>query len=119
MLFCAGVAAYVFGVCLGVPRLLFGMSGLLAIQQDIVWYSGVPIVLGLSLSLLDVLVFFNRKRLGTPLRMAPLTNRGVTVALTASSATTAKTRLMRTQLRQAQSPITSLHPDMVGASSAA
>lgn len=83
MLFCAGVAGYVFGVCLGVPRLLFGMSSLLAIQQDIVWYSGVPIVLGLSLSLLDVLVFFNKKRLGTPLRMAPLANRGVTVALTA------------------------------------
>ncbi len=83
LLFCLGILTYVFGVSLGVPRVLFGLHGLLALQQDIVWYSGVPIVFGLTLSLVDVLVFFNKKRLDRPLRMVPLGNRGVTVALTA------------------------------------
>jgi len=81
--FCLGISAYLFGVLLGVPRLLFGLSRLREIQEYIVWYSGIPIVFGIILALADVLLFFNGKRRCTPLAMAPLANRHVTVALTA------------------------------------
>jgi hypothetical protein len=81
--FCLGISAYLFGVLLGVPRLLFGLSRLREVQEYIVWYSGIPIIFGIILALVDVLVFFNNKRRCTPLPMAPLANRHVTVALTA------------------------------------
>ena len=80
MLFRSG---YVFGVSLGVPRILFSMPSLIAIQEQVIWYSGIPIVLGLALALADILLFFDAKRFGTPLRAAPIVDRGVTVALTA------------------------------------
>ncbi len=83
LLFCAGILMFLFGVSLGVPRVIFGIHSLMETQQDLLWYSGVPILLGIALSLMDLLVFFDRKRLGAPIRMAPLINRGVTVALTA------------------------------------
>jgi hypothetical protein len=83
LLFCIGIMTYLMGVTLGVPRYLFGLHDLREIQQALVWYSGVPILLGLALALADLLIFFNDKRFGVPLRMAPLANRGVTVALTA------------------------------------
>jgi len=81
--FCLGISAYLFGVLLGVPRLVFGLSRLREVQEYIVWYSGIPIIFGIILALTDVLVFFNNKRRCTPLPMAPLANRHVTVALTA------------------------------------
>jgi hypothetical protein len=83
LLFCLGIFVYLAGVLLGIPRYLLGLEGLIPVQQDMVWYSGLPIIIGLTLALIDVLVFFDRKRFGTPLRMLPITNRGVTVALTA------------------------------------
>jgi Glycosyl transferase family 2 len=83
LLFCIGFAVYLAGVLLGIPRYLFGISGLMPIQQDLVWYSGIPIVFGLALALADILVLFNYKRFGMPLRQEVLSNRGVTVALTA------------------------------------
>ena len=81
--FCLGISAYLFGVLLGVPRLVFGLSRLREVQEYIVWYSGIPIIFGIILALTDVLVFFNNQRRRTPLPMAPLANRHVTVALTA------------------------------------
>ena len=83
LLFSGGIAGYVFGVSLGVPRILFSMPSLIAIQEQVIWYSGIPIVLGLALALADILLFFDAKRFGTPLRAAPIVDRGVTVALTA------------------------------------
>lgn len=84
LLFCIGIMAYLTGVLLSVPRYLFGLQETLyGIQQNLVWYSGVPIILGLALALADLLIFFDSKRFGTPVRIIPLTNRGVTIALTA------------------------------------
>ena len=83
LLFCIGLAGYVGGVCLGLPRLLLGIPQLYEVQQVVIWYSGVPIVLGLALALTDLLLFFDAKRFGTPLRMTPVASRKVTVALTA------------------------------------
>ena len=83
LLFCLGIGGYIFGVFLGLPRILLGLPQLYEVQQQIVWYSGVPIVLGLALALADLLLFFDAKRFGTPLRSMPVVNRKVTVALTA------------------------------------
>ena len=83
LLFFAGLAGFVFGVSLSLPRILLAMPRLIVLQQQIVWYSGVPIVLGMALALADVLLFFNAKRFGSPIRVMPVTNRNVTVALTA------------------------------------
>lgn len=83
LLFLAGIMTYLVGVALGVPRVLFGLSGLEEVQVGIIWYSGVPIVLGVALALIDLLIFFDAKRFGMPLRQEPIKNRKVTVALTA------------------------------------
>ena len=83
LLFCFGLTTYIGGVCLGAPRIVFGLSQLIEVQRQIIWYSGVPIVFGIALSLIDLLLFFDDKRFRTPLRMAPIANRSVTVALTA------------------------------------
>jgi hypothetical protein len=83
LLFTTGIMTYLIGVFLGLPRYIFGISALYNVQQNLVWYSGLPIIVGIALMLIDLLFFFDRKRFGTPLRTAPLTGRGVTVALTA------------------------------------
>jgi hypothetical protein len=83
LLLFAGLLGFVFGASLGIPRILLSIPKLIAVQQEIIWFSGVPIVLGLALALADVLLFFDAKRFGTPMRVMPVTNRGVTVALTA------------------------------------
>src|SRR6185436_14374307 len=81
--FVFGVTCYLFGVAMGVPRALFRLDHLYDINQAIVWYSGIPVVFGLALVLVDLLFLFERKRLDPPVAFAPLTNRRVTVALTA------------------------------------
>ncbi|HYZ64944.1 MAG TPA: glycosyltransferase family 2 protein [Acetobacteraceae bacterium] len=60
-------------------------SSLLAINEWIVWYSGVPIVLGLALALLDLFVLLKAKRslLRHDVRYDPAANPRVVVALTA------------------------------------
>ena len=83
LLFLAGIMTYLVGVSLGVPRVLFGLDWLEDVQVGIIWYSGVPIVLGVALALIDLLIFFDAKRFGMPLRQEPIKNRKVTVALTA------------------------------------
>ena len=83
LLFSIGIVTYLVGVLLGVPRYLLGLHTLYGVQQVLVWYSGIPILLGLALALADLLLFFDKKRFATPLRMPPLAGRGITVALTA------------------------------------
>jgi hypothetical protein len=83
LLFCAGITMHCIGVGLGVPRIIFGLDWLIPVQLKLVWYSGIPIVLGVALALIDLLILFDRKRFGTPLRQAPIVKRKVTVALTA------------------------------------
>jgi hypothetical protein len=84
LLFCFGISMYLAGVAMTFPRIVLGLNETFyAANQWIVWYSGVPITLGVALALIDLFWFFNQKRFGTPLRIAPLENRGITVALTA------------------------------------
>ena len=81
--FLLGVSCYLFGVAMGVPRALFELDHLYDINQAIVWYSGIPVVLGLTLVLVDLLILFEHKRSDPPVTFTQLADRQVTVALTA------------------------------------
>jgi hypothetical protein len=84
LLFCFGVTAYLFGVALVVPRYLLGLNAhLRATNEWIVWYSGIPVTLGVGLALVDVLALLSRKRPDEPIRFDPVVDRHVIVALTA------------------------------------
>jgi hypothetical protein len=80
-----GMTMYLFGVLLAVPRnLLGGGERFLAFNEWIVWYSGVPVMLGLCLALADLFFLFGRKR--SPqleVRHDPIGNPRLIVALTA------------------------------------
>ena len=83
-MFCLGVAMYLAGVLMVLPRYLVGPYGqLTAVSEWLVWYSGIPTVAGLVLSLFDLLALLNLKRPDRGLRVAPLHSLDVTVALTA------------------------------------
>ena len=82
--FCAGLAMYLLGVLLVFPRYLLGLHSTLdQISEWMVWYSGVPIVAGLGLALVDLLFFLEHRKPDAPVRYEPLADRSVTVALTA------------------------------------
>jgi len=85
LLVCFGFAMYLVGVLLALPRHLLGNGeDFLAINEWIVWYSGVPVVLGLSLAFIDLFVLLGRKRSSRPdVRHDPITEPRLIVALTA------------------------------------
>ena len=82
--FCVGMTAYIAGVLLVFPRYLLGLHQQLdGLAEWLVWYSGMPIVLGLGLALVDLLVLLTHKKPAVPVRYDPVRRRKVTVALTA------------------------------------
>jgi hypothetical protein len=85
LLGCFGLAMYLFGVLLALPRhLLGGGPQFLAINEWIVWYSGVPLVVGVGLALIDLFVLLAGKRTTrTEVRCDTIRNKRVVVALTA------------------------------------
>jgi glycosyltransferase involved in cell wall biosynthesis len=84
ILFVFGIAMYLFGVALVVPRYLLGLNKwLYPISAAIVWYGGIPVTLGIGLALVDLFVLLSRKRSDEPIRFDPIQNKRVTVALTA------------------------------------
>lgn len=84
LLLCFGLAMYLFGVLLALPRFLVGGKQFLAINEWIVWYSGIPVVLGLFLALIDLFVLLGRKRSSAPnVRHDPIEAPRLVVALTA------------------------------------
>lgn len=85
LLFCCGIAAYLVGVTMALPRhLLGGSMRLLAFNEMLVWYSGVPVMLGLCLALIDLFVLLGHKRSRRPdVRHSPLADAQLTVVLTA------------------------------------
>jgi hypothetical protein len=83
-LFCIGMLMYVAGVLMVFPRYILGLYKILTpIAEWLVWYSGLPIVLGVSLALIDLLFLFERKRPRRDFHNEPLSNPRITVALTA------------------------------------
>ena len=82
--FCTGISMYLVGVLLVFPRYLLGMHKLLdPVAHALVWYSGIPILTGIMLSLFDLLFLLQRKKPNLPVRYEPIRRRRVTVALTA------------------------------------
>lgn len=84
-LICLSITMYLFGVFLALPRhLLGGGARLLQINEWIVWYSGVPLVLGLCLASVDLFVLLDRKRSPRPgVRNDHIASTRLVVALTA------------------------------------
>ena len=84
LLFCTGLAMYLVGVLLVFPRYLLNLHRFLdPVAEWLVWYSGIPLMLGMALSLFDILYLLNHKKPVTPVRYKPVRRRRVTVALTA------------------------------------
>jgi glycosyltransferase involved in cell wall biosynthesis len=85
LLLCLGFSMYLSGVFLALLRDLLGVSSHLhTFNEWIVWYSGVPLALGLCLCLLDIFMLLGRKR--SPrlaVRYDPIVNPHLTVVLTA------------------------------------
>jgi cellulose synthase/poly-beta-1,6-N-acetylglucosamine synthase-like glycosyltransferase len=81
---CLGFAMYMTGVLLVFPRYLLGLHALLdPLAQWLVWYSGMPVMAGLTLALFDLLFLLPTKKPDVPVRFQPVKRRRVTVALTA------------------------------------
>jgi len=84
LLLMVGLVMYVVGVLIGVPRALFGLDRLLLpLNRWLVWYSGVPLVVGVSLAAADLLLILPSKRQPGGVQFDPLDTSRVTVALTA------------------------------------
>lgn len=79
-----GVATYLAGVLMAIPRrLFFGGDFLLQVNEAIVWYSGIPVLIGLTLILMDIFVLYPKKRANEYIDHAAIKNNQVTVVLTA------------------------------------
>jgi hypothetical protein len=84
LLFFFGIALYLFGVALVIPRYLLGLNRVLyPISEGLVWYSGIPVTLGIGAVVFDLFVLLAHKRIDEPIRSEPLADKRVTVALTA------------------------------------
>ncbi len=82
--FCLGSLMYVAGILLVFPRYLPGLFDTLTpVAEWLVWYSGMPVVIGLALALVDLFVLLERKRPKRVFRDEPDQDARVTVALTA------------------------------------
>jgi hypothetical protein len=79
-----GFITYTVGVLLGPPRIVLGWNAeFLELNEAIVWYSGVPIVLGLLLGSVDLFLFFPNKRRTEEISYEPVRETHLTVAITA------------------------------------
>ncbi len=75
---------YIVGAALVVPRYLLPFwKSLDHLAEWLVWYSGMPLMLGLLLGMLDILWLLRHRKPNHPVRCDPLATRKVTVALTA------------------------------------
>lgn len=76
--------AYVLGVLLGPIRLLLlAPPYFRQLNEDLVWYSGIPLLIGISLISWDLVRNVTRIRQIKSVRNTPIANRFLTVALTA------------------------------------
>ena len=79
-----GMALYLFGILLSIPRVIFGLNKqLLQINEFIIWYSGAPILIGICLSSLDLFWLLIKKRNRHEIGFNSLESELLTVVLTA------------------------------------
>ncbi len=75
---------YLIGVLMVVPRRVFGLEQMLRpFNEWLVWYSGMPMVLGIAFVMTDLFILLSRKRFGGDVRNDPIPDKHVVVALTA------------------------------------
>jgi len=79
-----GVASYLIGVLMALPRrLLLGGDFMLHVNEALVWYSGIPVLIGLTLILMDLFILYPKKRTNQYIIYDPIKTNIVTVVLTA------------------------------------
>lgn len=80
-----GATTYLVGVLMALPRrMLFGdLEFMLQVNEALVWYSGVPLLIGLVLILVDLFVLYPKKRTNGYIIYKPISNKFITVVLTA------------------------------------
>jgi len=79
-----GFSIYLFGVLLAFPRNILGLGeSYLRLNEFLVWYSGVPVFFGLTLAAIDLFILLPKKRLVARTQIEPVSNRAITVVLTA------------------------------------
>jgi glycosyltransferase involved in cell wall biosynthesis len=79
-----GFTLYFFGVVLRFVTVFFDPHNhLLGLIEPIIWYSGMPVVIGLILILFDLSILLPRKRSRVNVRWDPVENTDLTVVLTA------------------------------------
>jgi len=79
-----GFILYLSGVLMALPRrFIFGNEFLKGFNHGLVWYSGMPIMLGLLLILFDLYILYPEKRKNAFIDYIPLNNKFITVVLTA------------------------------------
>jgi hypothetical protein len=83
LLIVVSLGFYVIGVILAVPARALGAPWLKAATEALVWYSGMPVLLGLVLIVLDLYVFAPRKRTSRRVVYEQPATRHLTVVLTA------------------------------------
>ena len=83
-LFSLGLLMYFFGVLLVFPRYLLGLNWLLyPVSEWIVWYSGLPLLLGALIVIADLLLLLPWRRTDEQVRWGEPEDRAGTIALTA------------------------------------
>jgi glycosyltransferase involved in cell wall biosynthesis len=79
-----GVVTYLIGVLMALPRrLLFGGDFMLQVNEAMVWYSGIPVLIGLTLISMDLFILYPKKRTNEYIIHDPIETNFVTVVLTA------------------------------------
>jgi len=75
---------YVLGIAMAIPRrLFFDNSIMMTINYYIVWYSGIPFLIGITMVLTDIFIFVPKRRRVNHLTTRIIKNKKVTVVLTA------------------------------------
>lgn len=84
MLVLLGIFLYSIGVLMALPRrLFFDTQTALLINECLVWYSGIPFLLGWAFILLDLFVFYPAKRKNDFIKHDDISVKNLTVVLTA------------------------------------
>jgi glycosyltransferase involved in cell wall biosynthesis len=81
LFFALGQSIYLTGVLLGAFNRMVG--GVLVLSQNLLWWSGLPVVLGLTLAALDLIFLTHRRRCDGEVMFEPPASIDLTVVLTA------------------------------------
>src|ERR1700687_280302 len=82
LLFTLGQVIYLMGVMLGAIHRLFG-GKVLTLSQGFLWWSGLPVVVGITLSALDLIFLTPKRRGGEEMFFEAVPFTDLTVGLTA------------------------------------